>query len=181
MLTAWQRSVQKSVQRTIQRAIQPVVDRIPRPIQETVGLWAFGIFKIPVLAFVAPSVVELTHERCVVKIPLNRRTRNHVGSMYFGVLAAGADCAGGLMAYRLGGPEMNLLFKDFHAKFLKRAEGDVFFTCSNGREIQDAVIRAKETGERQNLPVQVIATVPSKQGDEPVAEFVLTLSLKQLS
>jgi hypothetical protein len=35
------------------------------------------------------------------------------------------------------------------------------------------------TGERVNLPVKVIATVPDKFGDEPVAEFTITLSLKE--
>jgi len=29
-----------------------------------------------------------------------------------------------------------------------------------------------------NMPVEVIATVPSKEGEEPVAKFTLTLSLK---
>ena len=39
--------------------------------------------------------------------------------------------------------------------------------------------KAIETGERVNLPVPVTATVPSVFGDEPVAEFVITLSVKE--
>ena len=39
--------------------------------------------------------------------------------------------------------------------------------------------KAIDTGERVNLPVPVIATVPSVFGDEPVAEFVITLSVKE--
>ena len=46
-------------------------------------------------------MVELSDDKCVVKVPLKRRSRNHLRSMYFGALAAGADCAGGLIAMRL--------------------------------------------------------------------------------
>ena len=132
--------------------------------------------------FIGPTVSALSNDRCVVKVPLNRRTKNHWNSMYFGALAAGADCAGGLIAMKLiqeRGNLVSLLFKDFQASFLKRAEGDVFFTCEDGEAIQKLVQKAIETGERENMPVRVTATVPSRLGAEPVAEFVLTLSLKR--
>ena len=35
-----------------------------------------------------------------VRIPLNRRNRNHVNAMYFGVLNVGSDLAAGLLAAR---------------------------------------------------------------------------------
>ncbi|HTL11154.1 MAG TPA: DUF4442 domain-containing protein, partial [Bdellovibrionota bacterium] len=92
-------------------------------LKETLYLRAFGLIKIPMLWYLRPSVVELTDDRCVVKIPLRRRAKNHLNSMYFGALAAGADCAGGLMAMRLiraDGNRASLVFKDFHAEFLKR-------------------------------------------------------------
>ena len=41
------------------------------------------------------------------------------------------------------------------------------------------VARAIASGEREELPVRIVATVPEKLGSEPVAEFVLTLSLKR--
>lgn len=154
---------------------------LPSPLKETLLLRAFGFFKIPVLFFISPKVVEMTATRCVVEVKLNRRTKNHLNSMYFGVLAAGADCAAGLMAMRQideSGKKVSLIFKDFHAEFLKRAEGDVLFTCTQGKEITDLVNQAIETKERVKLPVHVTATVPSKLGDEPVAQFVLGLSLK---
>jgi acyl-coenzyme A thioesterase PaaI-like protein len=157
---------------------------LPAKVRETFLLRAFGFLKIPVLFFVSPSVVEMTDERCVVKIPLNRRTKNHLNSMYFGVLAAGADCAGGLVAMRMiqeGGNRVSLIFKDFHAEFLKRAEGDVFFTCEEGLQIRDLVKKATESGERENMSVHITATVPSKLGNDPVANFTLTLSLKKKS
>ena len=64
-------------------------------LKATLMLRAFGLFKIPMILFVGPRVVEMNAERCVLKIPLGYRTRNHLGGMYFGTLATGADCAAG--------------------------------------------------------------------------------------
>lgn len=150
--------------------------------KETWNLRLFGLWKIPLLWFVRPSVIRITEQGCVIRIPLTRRTRNHLGSMYFGVLCVGADIAGGLVAMNLiqqGGNRVSLIFKEFRAEFLKRPEGDVHFTCNDGPAIAALVTRATESGERENLPVIVTATVPSKPGDEPVARFELLLSLKR--
>lgn len=163
--------------------VEGIAQVIPAQLRNTFLLRAFGLFKVPLILFCSPTVVEMTDDRCVVKIPLNRRTRNHLGSMYFGTLAVGADVAGGFMAWRLidklSGGRVSLIFKDFKAEFLKRPEGDVFFTCEEGQAIRELVKKTIDTGERQNLPVHITATVPSLLGTEPVARFVLTLSLKR--
>lgn len=172
----------KDAAQQLKRLADPIVQSVPEKHRQTLKLWGFALTQIPVLAFIGPKVIESGDERLVVKIPLNRRTRNHVGSMYFAVLAAGADMACGLLAVNRidekAPGKITLIFKDFKADFLKRAEGDVLFTCSAGREIAALVDAAIATGERQNLPVEVIATVPAKFGDEPVAKMSLTLSLK---
>jgi len=148
----------------------------------TFKLRTFGFFKIPLIFYVSPSIEEFNNERIVVRIPLKRHTRNHLKSMYFGVLATGADCAGGFMAMRLiqeSSQKVSLLFKDFKAEFLKRAEGDVLFTCEDGSAIRALVDKALTSDDRVDLTVHVTATVPSLLGSEPVALFELTLSLKK--
>ena len=152
------------------------------PMTETLRLRLWTFAKIPLLFFLRPSVVEATPRRTVVRIPLARRSRNHLGSMYFGALCAGADLAGALTAMRrieASGRRVSLIFKDVTARFLRRAEGDVLFSCDDGDAIADLVARAIETGEREERPVRIVATVPEKLGAEPAAEFVLTLSLKR--
>lgn len=144
-----------------------------------VRLWS--LLNVRMLWLTKPTVMAIDEEHVVIRIPLNWRTRNHLRSMYFGVLCIGADCAGGLIAMRniqKSGRKVSLIFKDMKAEFLKRAEGDVHFTCRDGKAIADLVARTIESGERQNLPVNVVATVPSRLGDEPVATFELTLSLR---
>ncbi|MBC7691473.1 MAG: DUF4442 domain-containing protein [Methylotenera sp.] len=157
---------------------------LPEKHKNTLFVRAFGFLKVPMLFFISPSVVELTDQKCVVRVPLNRKTRNHLKSLYFGTLCAGADCAGGLIAMRLiqsTAPDVSLVFKDFKAAFLKRAEGDTHFTCEDGLGIQALVRKASASGERENMTVTVVATVPTKTGSEPVAKFDLTLSLKKKS
>jgi acyl-coenzyme A thioesterase PaaI-like protein len=155
---------------------------LPTRLRETLFVRAFALAKIPLMFFARPIVEELTDERAVVRLRLGRRTKNHVGSMYFGALAIGADLAGGLIPMRLTrarGAKVQILFKDFKADFLARAEGDVLFTCEDGALVLEAVEKTLATGERVNTPVQVVATVPDKRGDDPVARFTLTLSLKR--
>jgi acyl-coenzyme A thioesterase PaaI-like protein len=150
-------------------------------LQETAHVRLLGL-RIPVLFFVGPRVEALDEQGCTVKIPLRYATRNHVGSMYFGVLAAGADLAGGLNAFRLiraRHPKMVIVFKDAQMEFLKRADGDVHFRCDDGLLVKEAMERAEATGERVTLPVRITATVPSRYGTEPVARFTLGLSMKK--
>lgn len=149
--------------------------------RQSLSLRLFGLARIPLLFYVGVSVAELSPERIVVRIPLRRRTKNHLGSMYFGALCIGADCAPGTLAMYLIGqqPErISMVFKDFHAEFLKRAEGDVHFCCDQGKQIAELVAQAAASDERVERQFEVIATVPSLSA-EPVARFKLTLSLKK--
>lgn len=170
----------------LEAVAQKALGLLPPRVRDTAYLRLFAFTKVRMIGYTQPTVVALNDDRCVVRIPLSVRTRNHLGSMYFGALAVGADCAGGLMAMRLitagkdheGGP-VSLVFKDFFADYLKRPEGDVEFSCEDGPKIRALVKKAQTTGERVNETVVVTARCPDKLGDEPVANFRLTLSLKR--
>lgn len=149
----------------------------------TFYLRAFGLAKIPLLFLVSPRVQLLSDEEgCEVIIPFRKITKNHLGSMYFGALCIGADCAGGLLGMHFmkkTGHDFSFAFKDFKAEFLKRPEGDVLLTCRDTAPIKNLVDEAVKTGERVHAPLKITATVPKLLGDEPVAQFVLTLSIKK--
>lgn len=151
-------------------------------INANIKLNFFGLKFIPLLFFVTPRIHAWDENSFTVVIPLTKRSRNHLKSMYFGALAIGADLAGGFVAMeeiRKTKTKIALIFKDFEAKFLKRAEGDVHFVCEQNKEIKELVLQAANSGERVEMPVLVKALVPSKLGQEPVATFKLTLSLKK--
>ena len=149
----------------------------------TLAVRAWSLKNVFLLWLVKPSGIEVNERRCVIKIPLNWRTRRaDIHAMYLGVLCMGADVASGLIAFDQVMKRklpLSFIFKSMRAEFLKRAEGDVFFTNEDGAAIQDLIGRALESGEREETPVRVTATVPSKLGDEPVAKFEMVLSLKR--
>ena len=145
-------------------------------------LWYFGLTKVRLINYCRPQIVDVSEKGVTLLIPLNRRTRNHVKSMYIGVMTVGVDLVTGFTAMlkiRESKRNVILIFKDMKANFLKRAEGDVHYICNEGKKIAQAVDQTLKTGERVNLLVPVTATVPEKFGDEPVAEFTITLSLKE--
>ena len=154
---------------------------ISKEIQATWFIRSFGLSKVPLIFYCRPSVIKLTEEKTIIKIPFKRKNKNHLKSMYFGALAVGADVASGVLAMgliRKSRRNISLVFKDFKADFLKRPEGDTYFTCNDGKAIENVITETIKTGERVNMPLKITATVPGISGNEPVAEFVLTLSLK---
>lgn len=142
----------------------------------------FGLRKVALILYTQPSVIDINDDRFEVKIPLTRRTRNHVNSMYIGAMTVGVDLAVGMLTTYLikkTGKNIILIFKEFNGKYLKRAEGDVHFICEEGQKISKVIHQTLERGERMNVPITVKAIVPDKFGSEPVAEFIITLSLKE--
>lgn len=166
------------------KIFQSLTQTLSPVTQANLLLRTFAGTKVPMIYWTGAKIVDINDERCVVRMPFRRRNRNHLGSLYFGVLLVGADVSGGLLAFRMArasGRKVSFAFKDVQAQFLKRAEGDTFFRCDDGAEVSRALEQTFRTGERINRTVSVTATTPSKFGDEPVATFQLTLSVKAVS
>ena len=145
-------------------------------------IWFFGLTKVRLILFCRPKIVDINDDEVILCIPLNRQTRNHVNSMYIGAMTVGADLVTGITAMlniRKSKRNIVLIFKDINANFFKRAEGNTHFICKYKKEIEQAVQKVITSKDRVNLEVPVIATVPEKLGNEPVAEFKITLSMKE--
>lgn len=150
--------------------------------KDTIFLRLHGWFKIPLIGFCAPKVIEASDVRTVLKIKLGYRTKNHLGAMYFGVLAIGSELCIALLAVKkiaASGEKIDFLFKDYKAQFLKRAEGDVLFICEEAQTVVDQISEAKYSSERINRTLSAYAVVPSISLTEKVATFELTLSVKR--
>jgi len=141
-------------------------------------LFWLGLIKFPMVGFLRPKLLELNDKSVKVKIPLSRRSKNHLNSMYFGALAVGADLAGGLQAFYFEEKmklKLSFAFKRMKAEFIKRAESDVIFMGSQGSQIQDGIVKSKTTGERINIPLDITAI---NSADEKVAFFEMVISVK---
>ncbi len=149
--------------------------------EATFLLRSFGESLVPMINFCEPVVADLNDSSCTIVLPLNQKTKNHLGSMYFGALAVGADCAAGLLAMhhiQHCSQPISIVFKYSSAEYLKRPEGDVHFTCSDGDSVAQTVAAIVANPQRVTIPMHITATVPTLFGDEPVAKFVLGLSMK---
>jgi len=144
-------------------------------------LLVFGLFKIPLIFYVRPKIVELDNEKIVLKIPLRRRNRNHLKSMYLGALVIGADIASGFLAFikqRESDKKVSLVFKSIKGEFLKRPMSDTYFECENGKLLDEMIAESTITGERINEN-SVINVITDYYGEkELVAIFELEVSIK---
>ena len=144
-------------------------------------LFLLGFFKIPLIGFTRPKLISLDEKNVSVKIKLNRRTKNHLNSMYFGALAVGADIAGGIHVFYFSeilDKKVSFSFKGMNAQFLQRAESDVYFSSNEGLIIKEAIEESSKTGERINKSIIVNA---KNESNEIVATFEMISSLKVLN
>lgn len=140
----------------------------------------YSVINIPLLSFVTPRVLECSDTRSVVRVRLDRRSRNHLGVMYFGALAMGAELSIALKAItaiQRSGKKIDFIFQDFKAEFLKRADGHVHFCCDEASLVGDLITEAASGTERLSRTFSGYAIVPSKS-EEPVMKYQLTLSVK---
>ena len=145
------------------------------------GLWWFGWRYIPLIGFCSPKIRFISEHSLTVSIPHGWRTKNHLGSIYFGALAIGADLAGAFLVFSKAkerGVNANFAFKDVQGEFLKRPEAEVWFTSNDGALIDEMINESLASGQRINKTVTVTITCPSLHADEVMARFKLTLSIK---
>lgn len=146
-------------------------------------LWHFSHFKVAMIGYVRPKLITLNEQTIVIRIPLHRRTKNHLNSMYFGALAVGADLAGGfhgLYLADLASCKVSLAFKSFQAQFLRRPEDDVYFVCDAGEQVKAMLDETQRTRERVNKPIPIKAYTNYPAQPEEVAHFILELSIKAI-
>lgn len=150
---------------------------ISEKTKSNLALKAFGFAKVPLLFATGARVTEITGTTCKIRIPFLKIVKNHLGSVYFGALAIGADACIGFLAFhkiRKREEKISLIFKSFEAQFLKRAVGPTDFICDAGEEIDQLISQTIESGERVHKKIKARAEVKG----EIVAEFTLELSLK---
>lgn len=144
-------------------------------------LWSFGRCKVPLIGHVKPKLLTLNDEQIMIKIPLLKRNKNHLHSMYFGSLAIGADIAAGfhgLYHAKKSGLNVSLAFKSMEGNFLSRPEADVYFISDMGEAVKAMLADSKTEQKRINRPIEVKAYINYPSEPKEVANFKLELSLK---
>lgn len=141
-------------------------------------LFLLSKFKIPMLGFTGIKLLEINDTTAITHIKLKRRTKNHLNSMYFAALAAGADVAAGIHAFYFANvhqKKVSFAFKGMSCEFIKRAESDCTFVSKDGKKVEDAILKSIETGDRVNETTHVDVFDAEK---ELVATFKMIVSVK---
>ncbi len=142
------------------------MDTFKERFKNTAFIRFYTFMKIPLIWWIRPSLIEVSKERTILEIKLQRRTKNHLGAMYFGALAIGAEVTIAVKALKAiydSKEKVDFVFKDFKADFLKRAEGDVHFICDQGTQVEALVKKCIESGQRESQTFESYAMVKNSQ------------------
>ena len=93
------------------------MDKWTDRFKNTLFVRAYTFTKIPLIWWLRPQILELGKQKTEIKIALNRRTKNHLNSMYFGSLAVGAELViamKAVVAIYQSKAKVDFVFKDFH-------------------------------------------------------------------
>ncbi len=116
---------------------------------------------IPSASGMGIRVEEVTDTRARLSVPLKRRTRNHVGVLYFGVQMTLAELTGGLLLLRRFPPKMyRSLVKRVEADFRAQGRGTVVAVCEPPPEVfgtMEEALRQKGDKAEAWVHVQLLA------------------------
>ncbi|MFT7774742.1 DUF4442 domain-containing protein [Roseateles sp.] len=146
-------------------------------------LFRLGVAATPMMRYAGLRLVALSDDSVTLSIALSRRTRSPFNGMFFGAIATGADAAAGLFAMKFmpeTGHRVVPLVRAASSEYFKKLTGTAHFSCAQGREIYAACEQALSTGERQDVDVEVIVTVPSQLREQPVARITHRMSIRKL-
>jgi len=136
---------------------------------------------VPMIDFSGLSIVHLDYDKCIVKMPFTPQNKNHIQSMYLGSIIIGTEVSAGILtAYylRSGNHDLSIVFKNIAGDFIKRAESDTYFICTDSQLISDAIKQAATTKERLNVTVNVIGVTDLNKMDYKISDFKITVSIK---
>lgn len=127
---------------------------------------------IPLAGGLGIRVEELTDARAVATLPLKHRTRNHVGSVYFGAQMTLAELTMGLLLFKLYPPgPYGMLVKRVEADFLAKAKGRLTATCEPPPEAL-AALASVEGAADGKAESWVPVTLTTRDGEVTRARFL---------
>jgi hypothetical protein len=119
----------------------------------------FNLFKLPAAYFSGIRVKSINDEVCVVTVKHKWINQNPFKSMFWAVQGMAAELTtGALMLSKIkdSGKNISMWVANNNATFTKKATGRITFTCNDGKLIDEALVKAIETGEGQTLWMQSV-------------------------
>jgi hypothetical protein len=143
--------------------------------------FAFRMFllaKLPAAFFAGLKLKSVNGTKSIISVRYNWFNKNPFGSLYFAVLAMAAEASTGILciaAIRREKQKVSMLITKIEGNFMKKAVGQICFTCQDGLKIQQAIEETITDGESRSIVCQSIGI---NESAEVVAEFFCTWSFK---
>ena len=127
---------------------------------------------IPLAGGLGIRVEEVGDTRAVATLPLKYRTKNHVGSVYFGAQMTLAELTMGLLLFKLFPPgPYGMLVKRVEADFLAKAKGRLRAVCELPADVA-AELAKVHTSADGKAEAWVPVTLSTKDGAVTTARFL---------
>jgi len=110
--------------------------------------------KLPSAYWTGVRVKSISMETCVSTVKHRWANQNPFRSMYFAVQAMAAELSTGALVMKhiqKSGAPISMLVAQNNSVFTKKATGRIFFECTEGNKIQEALKKTIETGEGQTF------------------------------
>ena len=141
-------------------------------------LHLFLFLKIPISWIAGVRLKEMNDEICVTKVKFGWLNQNPFNSMFWAVQGMAAEFSTGFLCaekIRKSGKKISMLVVHNQAEFTKKAVGRVTFSCFQGKELDEILKKAIETGDGQTLTM--FSEGKDQKGDL-VSKFAFTWSFK---
>ena len=141
-------------------------------------LHLFLFLKIPISWIAGVRLKEMNDEICITKVKFGWLNQNPFNSMFWAVQGMAAEFSTGFLCaekIRKSGKKISMLVVHNQAEFTKKAIGRVTFSCLQGKELDEILKKAIETGDGQTLTM--FSEGKDQKGDL-VSKFAFTWSFK---
>lgn len=112
------------------------------------------LFKLPSAYFCGVRTKSITDSTCEVTVKHRWINQNPFNSMFWAVQGMAAELTTGALVMskiQASGKRISMLVAHNNATFTKKATGRIYFSCHQGKAIDDAIKRAIDTGEGQTV------------------------------
>jgi len=110
----------------------------------------FLLLKLPSAWISGVRLKEISDDKAVVTAKYRWINQNPFQSMYFAVLAMGAELSTGILVMKKiqeSEKNISMLITGFQAEFTKKARGRIRFVCEEGKQIDRYIKQTIESGE----------------------------------
>lgn len=136
------------------------------------------LVKIPIAKIAGLKLQHFDGNTSQISVKYGWLNQNPFRSMFWAVQGMAAEFSTGTLCMekiQKSGQKFSMLVVGLEANFTKKAVGKIIFTCTQGAELDEVLLKAIQTGEGQTLKMRSIGT--DEKGDQ-VAEFFFTWSFK---